>query len=149
MPFDSATAFRRQRREDERDKRLRDGPWADLQTRYHQWHRDGHEECRVYGQQRHKRDCEAEVGAGAFHEPWQERFTCLATKQNGADRVWALGGMTMLRTSAKTGAATKSNTSATKTSRKFRNGARIAFGVRLSPAASMRLGSKRPALKRH
>jgi hypothetical protein len=92
MPFDSATAFRRQRREDERDKRLRDGPWADLQTRYHQWHRDGHEECRVYGQQRHKRDCEAEVGAGAFHEPWQERFTCLATKQNGADRVWALGG---------------------------------------------------------
>ena len=63
-----------------------------MQTRYHQWQRKWHEECRAYGKQRHKRDCEAEVAVGAFHELWQERCTRRTTKQNQADRVWALEG---------------------------------------------------------
>ena len=63
-----------------------------MQTRYHQWQREGHEECRAYGKQRHERDREAEVALSAFHQLWQERCTRCATKQNQANRVWALEG---------------------------------------------------------
>src|SRR6476620_5471978 len=50
--------------------------------------------------------------------------------------------MRMLRTRAKAGATTKLSPSATKRIHMFRNGARTACGVRLSPAASMLLTRK-------